>query len=216
MFGPMSFTTTMFDELILELGELATLRDEALRHPEIAASPALKEAVPSLAEAVTAIATGVGFGVAGILDSDENAVQGAATVDRVIFACVHSAGRSQMAAAFFNRLADPEKARAVSAGTEPADRVHPEVVEAMREAGYDLSGARPSLLPRGLAAAPTSLLVTMGCGEACPYVPGLRREDWALDDPKGRDKDEVRRIRDEIRARVERLVAANGWARPSS
>jgi arsenate reductase (thioredoxin) len=136
-------------------------------------------------------------------------------MDRVIFACVHSAGRSQMAAAFFNRLADPQKARAVSAGTEPAERVHPEVVEAMREAGYDLSGARPALLQRELAA-PASLLVTMSCGEACPYVPGLRREDWELDDPKGRDKDEVRRIRDDVRARVERLVSDHGWShRPS-
>jgi arsenate reductase len=116
-----------------------------------------------------------------------------------------------MAAAFFNRLADPEKARAVSAGTEPAERVHPEVVEAMREAGYDLSAARPALLQRELEA-PASLLVTMGCGEACPYVPGLRREDWALDDPKGRDRDEVRRIRDDIRARVERLVSEHGWS----
>jgi arsenate reductase len=136
-------------------------------------------------------------------------------VDRVIFACVHSAGRSQMAAAFFNRLADPGKARAVSAGTEPAERVHPEVVEAMREAGYDLSGARPALLQRELAA-PASLLVTMGCGEACPYVPGLRREDWALDDPKGRPQDEVRRIRDDIRARVEKLVSEHRWSRASS
>jgi len=131
-------------------------------------------------------------------------------VDRVIFACVHSAGRSQMAAAFFNRLADPAKARAVSAGTEPAERVHPEVVEAMREAGYDLSDARPALLQSELEA-PASLLVTMGCGEACPYVPGLRRKDWALDDPKGRPPDEVRRIRDDIRARVERLVSEHGW-----
>ncbi len=136
-------------------------------------------------------------------------------MDRVIFACVHSAGRSQMAAAFFNRLADPEKARAVSAGTEPAERVHPEVVDAMREAGYDLSGARPSLLQKVLAA-PASLLVTMGCGEACPHVPGLRREDWALDDPKGRDEDEVRRIRDDVRARVERLVSEHRWSRASS
>jgi arsenate reductase len=131
-------------------------------------------------------------------------------MDRVIFACVHSAGRSQMAAAFFNRLAGPENARAVSAGTEPAERVHPEVVEAMREAGYDLSGARPALLQRELAV-PANLLVTMGCGEACPYVPGLRREDWELDDPKGRPPDEVRRIRDEIRARVEKLVSEHGW-----
>jgi len=135
-------------------------------------------------------------------------------VDKVIFACVHSAGRSQMAAAFFNGLARPDKVRAVSAGTEPAERVHPEVVDVMREVGYDLSAARPSLLTPEMAASAT-LLVTMGCGEACPYVPGLRREDWALDDPKGRDRTEVRRIRDDIRARVERLVAAKSWARPS-
>jgi len=132
-------------------------------------------------------------------------------VDKVIFACVHSAGRSQMAAAFFNRLADPQKARAISAGTEPAKRVHPEVVDAMREAGYDLSAARPRLLRRELATSAT-LLVTMGCGEACPYVPGLRREDWALDDPKGRDAAEVRRIRDDIRGRVEKLVAERRWS----
>jgi len=131
-------------------------------------------------------------------------------VDKVIFACVHSAGRSQMAAAFFNRLAAADKARAVSAGTEPAERVHPEVVEAMREVGLDLSAARPQWLTSEMAASAT-LLVTMGCGEACPFVPGLRREDWALDDPKGRDPAEVRRIRDEIRARVEALVAVRGW-----
>jgi len=135
-------------------------------------------------------------------------------VEEVIFACVHSAGRSQMAAAFFNRLADPAKARAVSAGTEPAERVHPEVVEAMREAGHDLSRARPSLLTRE-AAASARLLVTMGCGEACPYVPGLEREDWPLADPKGRGPDEVRRIRDEVRGRVERLVGQRGWGRPA-
>lgn len=136
-------------------------------------------------------------------------------MDRVIFACVHSAGRSQMAAAFFNCLAPPDRARAVSAGTEPAERVHPEVVDSMREVGYDLSAARPALLTPEMAAS-ASLLVTMGCGEACPYVPGLRREDWALDDPKGRDRAGVRRIRDDIRARVERLVAANDWARKPS
>jgi arsenate reductase len=83
----------------------------------------------------------------------------------------------------------------------------------MREVGYDLSAARPSLLTPEMAASAT-LLVTMGCGEACPYVPGLRREDWALDDPKGRDRTEVRRIRDAVRGRVERLVAERGWSRP--
>jgi arsenate reductase len=119
-----------------------------------------------------------------------------------------------MAAAFFNRLADPKKAWSMSAGTEPAPRVHPEVVEAMRECGYDLSAASPSRLSPELATS-ASLLVTMGCGEACPYVPGLRREDWLLDDPKGRDQAEVRRIREQIRERVERLVAERGWLRPS-
>ena len=132
--------------------------------------------------------------------------------EKVVFACVHNAGRSQMAAALFNQVADPARARAVSAGTEPADRVHPEVVEAMREAGTDLSSARPHLLTRELAAS-ARLLVTMGCGEACPYVPGLRRQDWPLDDPEGRSFAEVRRIRDEIRQRVAGLVAENGWGR---
>ena len=136
-------------------------------------------------------------------------------MDKVIFACVHSAGRSQMAAAFFNRLAAADKARAVSAGTEPAERVHPEVVEVMRELGLDLSAARPQRLTAEMAAS-AALLVTMGCGESCPYVPGLAREDWPLADPKGRGLDDVRRIRDEIRARVETLVAANRWDSPSS
>ena len=125
---------------------------------------------------------------------------------KVIFACRHSAGRSQMAAAFFNAGADPAKARAVAAGTEPAQRVHPEVAAAMGELGFDLSGARPQKLTAELAA-DASLMVTMGCGEDCPYVPGLRVEDWALDDPKGKPAEEVRRIRDDIRARVQRLIA---------
>jgi arsenate reductase len=125
---------------------------------------------------------------------------------KVIFACTHSAGRSQMAAAFFNALADPRKARAEAAGTAPAERVHPEVVAVMGELGLDLSGARPQRLTAELAAG-ASLLVTMGCGENCPYVPGLRVEDWALDDPKGKPMAEVRRIRDEIRSRVRELLA---------
>ena len=128
---------------------------------------------------------------------------------KVIFACTHSAGRSQMAAAFFNAAADPQKARAEAAGTKPAERVHPEVVVAMGEAGFDLSSARPQKLTAELAA-DAGLLVTMGCGENCPYVPGLRVEDWALDDPKGKPAAEVRRIRDQIRARVEQLIAREG------
>src|SRR5271170_2924194 len=110
-------------------------------------------------------------------------------MQKVIFACVHNAGRSQMAAAFFNQLADRTKAEAVSAGTEPGLRVHPEVLAAMQEIGID-----------------AGLLITMGCGDKCPYVPGLRRDDWPLPDPKGRPMDEVRAVRDNIRSRVLELV----------
>ena len=123
----------------------------------------------------------------------------------VIFACVHNAGRSQMAAAFFNRLADPTAARAISAGTQPGPRVHPEVVIAMHEAGIDLSNATPTLLTTELARG-ASVLVTMGCGEACPVVPGVAREDWPLPDPKGQPIERVRAIRDEIRTRVADLL----------
>lgn len=128
----------------------------------------------------------------------------------VIFACIHNAGRSQMAAAFFNALAAPDRARAVSAGTRPAAQVHPEVVDVMRETGIDLSGARPQKLTEALARNAT-LLITMGCGDECPYVPGLRRDDWPLQDPKGQAAGRVREIRDDIRQRVERLVAAEQW-----
>lgn len=129
----------------------------------------------------------------------------------VIFACIHNAGRSQMAAAFFNAAADPARARARSAGTEPAARVHPEVVTVMREVGIDLSPVAPTRLTPELTTG-SDLLVTMGCGETCPVVPGLRREDWALPDPKGQALDQVRQIRDEIRARVQRLIASERWA----
>jgi arsenate reductase (thioredoxin) len=128
---------------------------------------------------------------------------------RVIFACVHNAGRSQMAAAFFTALADPQKALAVSAGTEPGQHVHPEVVAAMKEVGVDLSAARPRLLTQEMAQDAT-LLVTMGCGDKCPYVPGLRVEDWPLPDPKGQPLERVREIRDEVRRRVEKLIDAEG------
>ena len=130
----------------------------------------------------------------------------------VIFACVHNAGRSQMAAAFFNALADATRARAVSAGTEPADRVHPEVVAVMRESGFDLTAAQPRRLTPELAAS-AAVLVTMGCGEQCPVVPGLRRDDWNLQDPKGQPIEAVRAIRDDIRRRVGELVDAHGWRR---
>jgi len=130
----------------------------------------------------------------------------------VIFACVHNAGRSQMAAAWFNLLADPAKARASSAGTAPGPRVHPEVLAAMREVGVDLMSVTPQRLTDELASH-ASMLVTMGCGEACPVVPGLRREDWPLEDPKGKPIERVRAIRDEVRALVAALIAAEGWGR---
>ena len=133
----------------------------------------------------------------------------------VIFACVHNAGRSQMAAAFFDALADPRAARAVSAGTEPAAHVHPIVVAAMAEVGIDLSNAVPRRLTAELAA-DARLLVTMGCGEQCPVVPGLAREDWPLPDPKDQPIAAVRAIRAEIRARVHDLLRRHGWLRASS
>lgn len=128
---------------------------------------------------------------------------------RVIFACVHNAGRSQMAAAFFNELADPAMAQAVSAGTEPGTRVHPEVLAMMQEVGINLSNAKPQKLREELAR-DAQLLITMGCGDKCPYVPGLRRDDWPLGDPKGLPEDEVRAIRDDIKGRVENLLRSEG------
>ena len=130
----------------------------------------------------------------------------------VLFACVHNAGRSQMAAALFNRLADPAQARAISAGTEPGSHVHPEVVQAMLELGDDLSAVSPQKLTRELAST-ASLLITMGCGEACPVVPGLERDDWPLEDPKGKSIERVRQIRADIAERVRGLLGAKGWLR---
>lgn len=129
---------------------------------------------------------------------------------KVIFACVHSAGRSQMAAAFFNKYTDPNKFVAISAGTEPASRVHPEVQTAMNEIGIDLTNAKPTLLTQELSS-DASLLVTMGCGEKCPYVPGLRIVDWSLQDPKGQGLQQVRLIRDEVKRLVLQLLKDNGW-----
>ena len=128
---------------------------------------------------------------------------------KVIFACVHNAGRSQMAAAFFNALADTEKASAVSAGTNPGDHVHPSVVTAMNEVDIDLSGATPRLLDDALAKN-AQMLITMGCGEACPFVPGLERVDWPLPDPKGQPLERVREIRDQVRRHVEDLIQELG------
>jgi arsenate reductase len=128
----------------------------------------------------------------------------------VLFACVHNAGRSQIAAAFFNALADPIKARAVSAGTRPGGRVYPEVVAVMKEAGIDLTHAKTTKLTAELAER-AQTLVTMGCGEECPYVPGAERDDWPIEDSKSKPLDQVRGIRDEVRSRVESLIEKQGW-----
>ncbi len=133
----------------------------------------------------------------------------------VLFACVHNAGRSKMAAAFFNQAADPACARAISAGTQPAAHAHPEVVAAMREAGVELDDSAPTLLTEAVARS-ADLLITMGCGEACPHVPGLRHADWELSDPKGASAARVREILEQVRARVQSLIRENGWGRPRS
>ncbi|HVR64357.1 MAG TPA: arsenate reductase ArsC [Polyangia bacterium] len=137
------------------------------------------------------------------------------TPHTVIFACIHNAGRSQMAAAWFGALADPAKARAISAGTDPGTRIHPEVREAMREVGIDLGDRKPQKLTDELARG-AQMLITMGCGEQCPVVPGLRRDDWPLEDPKGKPITRVREIRDDVRARVADLLRREGWARATS
>ena len=123
----------------------------------------------------------------------------------VLFVCLHNAGRSQMSQALFERAAGGRH-QALSAGTLPAERVHPEVVEVMRELGIDLAGNTPRGLTRELAEQ-ADVVVTMGCGDECPYVPGRRYVDWELADPKGRPLEEVRATRDEIAARVRELVA---------
>ena len=130
----------------------------------------------------------------------------------VLFACVHNAGRSQMAAAWFNQLADPAKARAISAGTRPGGAVHPEVIQVMREVDVELAAARPAKLTPELARE-AQLLITMGCGDECPFVPGAERDDWPLEDPKGKPLEAVREIREQIRAHVESLIEDKGWGR---
>ena len=121
-----------------------------------------------------------------------------------LFVCLHNAGRSQMSQALFERAADGRH-RALSAGTTPADRVHPEVVEVMRELGIDVADREPKLLTRELAEQ-ADVVVTMGCGDECPYIPGRRYVDWELEDPKGRPLNEVRATRDDIDRRVRQLV----------
>ena len=124
---------------------------------------------------------------------------------RVLFVCLHNAGRSQMSQALFERAADGRH-EATSAGTTPGERVHPEVIEAMAELGFDLSERRPRGLTREMAEW-ADVVVTMGCGDECPYIPGKRYVDWDLEDPKGRPLDEVRATRDDIERRVRELVA---------
>jgi glycerol uptake facilitator-like aquaporin/protein-tyrosine-phosphatase len=129
-------------------------------------------------------------------------------VKTYLFACVHNAGRSQMAAALFNVYAHQSQCRGISAGTQPAGQVHPEVVQTMREIGIDLNSSKPQKLTAELAQT-ASVLVTMGCGEACPFVPGLKTIDWALPDPKGQSLEAVRAIRDEIHERVKSLIRSD-------
>jgi arsenate reductase (thioredoxin) len=129
---------------------------------------------------------------------------------KVVFACVANAGRSQMAAAFFNTLANPVRARAMSAGTRPETAVHPEVIAAMQEKGIDLSNAKPQYLSTDLTK-DAHIVITMGCGDDCPLIPGVERDDWPIDDPKGQPAETVRRIRDDILKRVAELVKERKW-----
>jgi arsenate reductase len=130
----------------------------------------------------------------------------------VVFACARDSGRAQMAAAFFNLLADPARATAFSAGVEPAENLHPAVVAAMKEVGVDLSAARPRLLTAEMMRA-ASLVVTMGCGDECPYVLGLRMEDWPIGDPDGQPLERVRQMRDDLGLMVAHLVSIRRWVR---
>ena len=123
----------------------------------------------------------------------------------VLFVCVHNAGRSQMAAGFLEHLAG-DRIEVLSAGSEPADQINPTAVEAMAEVGIDITGAQPKVLTPASVQA-SDVVITMGCGDACPFFPGKRYEDWKLDDPAGQGLDAVRAIRDDIRARVEELIA---------
>jgi len=123
----------------------------------------------------------------------------------VIFVCVHNAGRSQMAAGFMRQLAG-DKVEVLSAGSEPKDSINPVAVQAMAEVGIDIANQQPKILTPE-AVMESDAVITMGCGDACPFYPGKRYEDWVLQDPAGQDLDFVRNVRDEIKARVEALLA---------
>ena len=129
---------------------------------------------------------------------------------KVVFACVANAGRSQMASAFFNKFANPKRAFAVSAGTRPAQAVHAEVVAAMREIGVDLSQAKPEYLSSDVCKG-AHILITMGCGDQCPLVPGVERDEWTIDDPQGKPPQTVRLIRDQIKKFVTDLIRERRW-----
>ena len=126
----------------------------------------------------------------------------------VLFVCVHNAGRSQMAAGWLRHLAG-DRVQVLSAGSAPAGTINPVAVEAMAEVGIDIAGNQPRLLSDA-AVQESDVVITMGCGDACPFHPGKRYEDWALDDPAGQGIESVRPIRDEIRARVEALITSLG------
>jgi len=129
----------------------------------------------------------------------------------VLFVCVHNAGRSQMAAGYLQHLAG-DRIAVLSAGSEPGDRINPVAVQAMAEEGIDISTAIPKVLTTE-AVEESDVVITMGCGDACPFFPGKRYEDWKLDDPAGQDLEAVRPIRDEIRARIEQLIVEIAPAR---
>ena len=126
----------------------------------------------------------------------------------VLFVCVHNAGRSQMAAGYLQHLAG-DRVEVLSAGSQPADQVNPAAVEAMAEVGVDIATEQPKLLTDS-AVRTADVVVTMGCGDECPFYPGKRYEDWVLDDPAGKGVEAVRPIRDEIRSRVEALISSLG------
>jgi arsenate reductase len=130
----------------------------------------------------------------------------------VLFACTYNAGRSQVANAFFNQLADPAKAHSIAAGLEPAERVQDEVVDVMREVGIDLTEVRPVALT-GRMLTELDFLVTLGCPERCPTIPPARRQDWRPGDPRGQSVAVVREIRDEIRGLVVDLIEQKNWGR---
>ncbi|WP_294180805.1 arsenate reductase ArsC [uncultured Schumannella sp.] len=128
-----------------------------------------------------------------------------AEIPTVLFVCVHNAGRSQMAAGFLSALAG-DRIQVLSAGSEPKDQINPIAIEAMAEEGIDITGNVPKILTTDAVKA-SDVVITMGCGDTCPIFPGKRYEDWELEDPAGKDLDTVRRVRDDIKGRIETLIS---------